>query len=259
MKDILEDIVAHKRIELEEQKAVISEKYFNESYKDNVHHSMKEALIASNSGIISEFKRKSPSKGWIFQNANPVEIISSYEKAGATAVSVLTDQMYFGGSLKDIYAVRDKINIPILRKDFIIDEYQLYQAQFAGADAVLLIAACLTKEECIKLTDKAHELDMEVLLEVHTEHELEYIQDDTDMIGVNNRNLGTFDTLIENSFKMIELLPKDKVLVSESGILDTETVLKLRKVGFKGFLIGGHLMGTSDPSTELQNFIKKLE
>ncbi|MCE2615517.1 indole-3-glycerol phosphate synthase TrpC [Phocaeicola oris] len=259
MKDILKEIVAHKRIELKEQKAVVSENYFNENYKENVHHSMKEALIASNTGIISEFKRKSPSKGWIFQNANPIKIISSYENAGTTAVSVLTDQMYFGGSLKDIHTVRDKINIPILRKDFIIDEYQLYQAQFVGADAVLLIAACLTKEECIKLTDKAHELDMEVLLEVHAEHELEYIQDDTDMVGVNNRNLGTFDTLIENSFKLIELLPKDKVLVSESGILNTETVLKLRKVGFKGFLIGGYLMGTSDPGTELQNFINKLK
>lgn len=259
MKDILEQIVAHKRIELEEQKAVVSENYFNENYKENVHHSMRNALAISATGIISEFKRKSPSKGWINQYANPQEIALSYEKAEATALSILTDQMYFGGSLKDIRTIRERINIPILRKDFIIDEYQLYQAQFVGADAVLLIAACLTKKECKKLMDKAHELNMEVLLEVHAEHELEYIQDDTDMIGVNNRNLGTFETSVENSFKLIELLPKDKVLVSESGISNPETVLKLRKVGFKGFLIGGYLMNASDPGIELHNFIEKLK
>ena len=226
--------------------------------------SMKRALANSSSGIIAEFKRRSPSKGWIKENAQADLIPPAYETAGASALSILTDEKFFGGTLRDIRTARPLVNIPILRKDFIIDKYQLLQARIVGADAVLLIAACLTPDECHTLTIQAHELGLEVLLEVHSTSELSYIHKETDMVGVNNRNLGSFVTNIENSFRIAEELKKaiaeidsqtPPLLVSESGISHPETIRELRSAGFRGFLMGETFMRTDDPGSALEELI----
>ena len=205
MTDILTEIIACKQIEIELQKAAISkEMLINNCNEPMPRISMRASLASSPYGIISEFKRRSPSKGWIKEDAQADTIPPTYEAAGASALSILTDEKYFGGSLKDIRSARPHVQLPILRKDFIIDEYQLYQARIVGADAILLIAAALKKEQCKALALKAHELELEVLLEIHNEQELEYIDENIDMVGVNNRNLGSFHTEVENSFRQTE-------------------------------------------------------
>lgn len=259
MTDILQKIVAHKQVEIAlQQEAVSIEQLIGICDFTVPNISMKTSLAVSSSGIIAEFKRRSPSKGWIKENADVSIIPSSYEQAGATALSILTDEYFFGGSLKDIQKTRPLVNLPILRKDFIINEYQLYQAKAMKANTILLIAACLTLNECKILTKKAHELDMEVLLEIHTEKELDYIDEDIDLVGINNRNLGTFHTNVENSFRIIEKLPKDILKVSESGISNPQIVKELRHVGFQGFLIGENFMKKEDPGQALQTFIHEL-
>lgn len=260
MNDILSEIIANKRFEVDLQKQAISIGQLREGIEGiPPSRSMKRALASSDSGIIAEFKRRSPSKGWIKQEACPEEIVPSYVEAGASALSILTDEKFFGGSLKDIRTARPLVNIPILRKDFIIDEYQLYQAKIVGADAVLLIAAALEQEKCLELAEKAHKLGLEVLLEIHSAEELPYINKDIDMIGINNRNLGTFFTDVENSFRLAGQLPKDAVLVSESGISDPEVVKRLRAAGFKGFLIGETFMKTPQPGETLKNFLQAIQ
>lgn len=275
MKDILEEIIAHKRIEVERDKKLLppSALYAEVERQIETEHallingdtafrrmSMKKSLAASASGIIAEFKRKSPSKGWIRKDGRPESIPVAYAKAGAAALSILTDEEYFGGSLDFIRTARPlTTGTPILRKEFITDEYQLYQARQARADAVLLIAADLTRQECARLTAKAHELELEVLLEVHTEGELEYAACAPDMIGVNNRHLGTFHTDVENSFRLASLLPDGILPVSESGISRPQTVRELRQAGFRGFLIGETFMRQADPGAALQSFIKEVE
>jgi indole-3-glycerol phosphate synthase len=260
MKDILSEIVANKRFEVDFQKQTFDE----EMLRDHVDASMpcrslRLALRNSQSGIISEFKRRSPSKGWIHQGANPIDIVPDYQKAGASALSILTDEKFFGGSLNDIKTVRSRIDIPILRKDFIVDEYQLYQAKQIGADAVLLIASILKFDEYEALLQKAHELNLEVLLEIHNENELQYIVPEVDVIGINNRNLGSFVTDVQNSFHLAELLPKDAVLVSESGISDVKTIKELRTKGFRGFLIGEAFMKAEHPADKLKEFIADIK
>lgn len=259
MKDILSEIIANKRFEVDLQKQSISLEQLQNSLETTVkQRSLKEALKSSSSGIIAEFKRRSPSKGWINRKAQAEDIVPGYANAGASAVSILTDEKFFGGNLKDIKDARPLIDIPILRKDFIVDEYQLYQAKIIGADAVLLIAAALKKEELHALAAKAHELGLEVLLEIHSVEELKYINANMDVIGINNRNLGTFFTDVENSFRLAEQLPSDAVLVSESGISDPATVKRLQKAGFKGFLIGENFMKTDNPELTLKSFIEVL-
>lgn len=259
MKDILSEIIANKRFEVDLQKQSISLEQLQNSLETTVkQRSLKEALKSSSSGIIAEFKRRSPSKGWINRKAQAEDIVPGYANAGASAVSILTDEKFFGGNLKDIKDARPLIDIPILRKDFIVDEYQLYQAKIIGADAVLLIAAALKKEELHALAAKAHELGLEVLLEIHSVEELKYINANIDVIGINNRNLGTFFMDVENSFRMAEQLPSDAVLVSESGISDPATVKRLQKAGFKGFLIGENFMKTDNPELTLKSFIEVL-
>ena len=260
MKDILSEIIANKRFEVDLQKQTIS----TEQLQDGVAHgehssrSMKQALASSPTGIIAEFKRRSPSKGWIYEGAQVEEIVPAYAAAGASALSILTDEKYFGGSLKDLRTARPLVDLPILRKDFIIDEYQLYQAKIVGADAILLIAAALEQEHCHALAEKAHELGLEVLLEIHSEEELPYIDKEIDMVGINNRNLGTFHTDVENSFRLAEQLPKETVLVSESGIANPNTVKRLQASGFRGFLIGETFMKTGQPGMALEGFIKEF-
>ena len=259
MKDILSEIIANKRFEVDLQKQSISLEQLQNSLETTVkQRSLKEALKSSSSGIIAEFKRRSPSKGWINRKAQAEDIVTGYANAGASAVSILTDEKFFGGNLKDIKDARPLIDIPILRKDFIVDEYQLYQAKIIGADAVLLIAAALKKDYLHALAAKAHELGLEVLLEIHSVEELKYINANMDVIGINNRNLGTFFTDVENSFRLAEQLPSDAVLVSESGISDPATVKRLQKAGFKGFLIGENFMKTDNPELALKSFIEDL-
>lgn len=260
--DILQEIVAHKRIEVERFKQQLSEQEIHrhvEAILDFSVPSMSKALTASESGIIAEFKRRSPSKGWIKEEGKADEIPLSYQEHGAAALSILTDEQYFGGKDDFIRIARHAgVHIPILYKNFIIDEYQLFQARLCGASAVLLIAADLSKEECRSLLSTAHGLGLEVLLEMHSEEELEYAEMEPDMCGINNRNLGTFITDVQNSFRLAELLPKDSVKVSESGISNPDTVKALRLAGFRGFLIGETFMKTSDPGKALKEFISKL-
>jgi len=244
MKDILEEIVAHKRKEVELLYAP--------------KPSLRQALLQSETGIIAEFKRKSPSKGWIKQEGKAEEIPLSYQQNGATGISILTDEKYFGGRDGFITAARESgVVIPILYKNFVVNEIQLYAAALCGASVVLLIAACLTKQECRCLIQKAHELGLEVLLEMHSEQELEYAELEPDLCGINNRNLGSFVTDVETSFRLAELLPKDAVKVSESGISDPKTVIALREAGFRGFLIGENFMKTPNPGTALKEFISQ--
>lgn len=260
MKDILSEIIANKRFEVDRQKQAISIEQLREGVSEAAAaRSMKQALVSSPSGIIAEFKRRSPSKGWIKQDARPEEIIPDYVAAGASALSILTDERFFGGSLKDIRTARSLADIPILRKDFIIDAYQLYQARLVGADAVLLIAAALPQEKCKELAFQAHELGLEVLLEIHSTEELGYIDETIDMVGINNRNLGTFFTDVENSFRLAGQLPQDAVLVSESGISDAGIVKRLRAAGFRGFLIGETFMKTPQPGETLRHFVQALQ
>ena len=243
--DILQEIVAHKQLELERLCAK--------------KPSLREALLQSPSGIIAEFKRRSPSKGWIKEEGRADIIPMSYQQNGAAALSILTDEHYFGGCDDFIRQARQSgVTLPILYKNFVINEAQLYAAALCGASAVLLIAACLSKQECKQLMDKAHALGMEVLLEMHSEPELEYAELEPDVCGINNRNLGSFVTDVENSFRLAELLPKEAVKVSESGISNPETVKKLRSAGFRGFLIGENFMKTADPGQALNKFILQL-
>lgn len=260
MKDILSEILANKRFEIDFQKRNFDEELLKSHVDSTVPcHSLRRALKNSKSGIIAEFKRRSPSKGWIHREASPADVVPDYAEAGASALSILTDEKFFGGSLNDIRSVRDKVDIPILRKDFIVDEYQLYQAKQVGADAVLLIASVLPINEFNKLLTKAHELNMEVLLEIHSKEELSYISPAVDVVGVNNRHLGSFVTDVQNSFKLAELLPADTVLISESGISDIETILQLRAKGFKGFLIGETFMRHKHPAQKLKEFVEQIE
>lgn len=267
MKDILSEITDRKRADLVELKKVLPmDQLIRLALKtEESDRSMKRALAKSGTGIIAEFKRKSPSKGWIHKDADPAEVITLYEAFGASALSILTDEPYFGGDLDFIHRVRPLVEIPILRKDFIIDEYQLYEARLVGADAVLLIAACLSMDECKFLLDRAHELGLEVLLETHSEEEMKYAALGADMVGINNRNLGTFHTDVQNSFRLAELLKQSAgessnmpVLVSESGISGPQTVRQLREVGFRGFLMGQNFMEKSDPGIALKNFIESI-
>lgn len=265
MKDILDDIMEFKKIEVEQQKLNLppAELYRRvEQMKADAslrpRRSMSRALASSDTGIIAEFKRRSPSKGWIKESASLERIAGGYALNGASALSVLTDEKYFGGNLDFLRTVSSIVDVPVLRKDFIIDEYQLFQAYEAGADAVLLIASCLSRESCMALASKAHELGMEVLLEIHSADELGHVDCGADMVGVNNRNLGTFHTDVNNSFALAELLPKDSVLVSESGISGPKTICLLQDAGYSGFLIGETFMKTADPAESLLRFVDEI-
>ena len=287
--DILEEIVAHKRLEVERFKAELSEQEIHRRVEPMLNFrvaSMSQALTASDSGIIAEFKRKSPSKGWIKEEGCANIIPLSYQQNGAAALSILTDERYFGGNDEFIRTARHSgVQIPILYKNFVIDEYQLFQARLCGASAVLLIAADLTLSECQALMRTAHELGLEVLLEMHSEPELEYAALSPDLYGINNRNLGSFVTDVDNSFRLAEKLRSicgcatttsvpsgsaaggaavsptavmSPVLVSESGISNPDTVRALRTAGFRGFLIGENFMKTPDPGASLREFISNV-
>ena len=261
--DILEEIVAHKRKEVELIKLILPEKDLHKQVEDMLGGhvpSMKKAIRQSKTGIIAEFKRKSPSKGWIKQEGQPDVIPLSYQQNGAAAISILTDEKYFGGKDEFITTARKSgVDIPILYKNFVIDEYQLFQARLCGASAALLIAAELTKQECKQLLSIAHELQLEVLLEMHGEEELEYADLEPDLCGINNRNLGTFITSVDNSLRLASKLPAEAVKVSESGISNPDIIKQLQQAGFNGFLIGECFMKEDNPGEALGRFWGKLK
>jgi indole-3-glycerol phosphate synthase len=260
MSTILDKILASKTIEVASHKLttpiLVLEKAPAFSRKCL---SMKQSLLSSESGIIAEFKRKSPSLGWIHEDADVIEVTAGYSDAGASGISILTDLEYFGGTLMDLMVARQFITCPVLRKDFVIDEYQLYEAKAIGADVILLIAAALTVEQTLELARKANEIGLEVLLEVHNAEEIGHANNFVDMLGVNNRNLKTFEQSMQVSFDLAKLIPDQFVKVSESGISKVETVMELRKVGYKGFLMGENFMKEEIPAEALNNFIMKLQ
>lgn len=268
MKDILSTIVEHKRMEVDSRKVLkpMAELRAEVLASPRPTRSLRDALASSDSGIIAEFKRKSPSKGWIHENVEPEEVVPGYAAAGASALSILTDGEYFGGSMAYIRRMRPLVNIPILCKEFIIDEYQIYEAALAGADAVLLIAACLPKDECCRLIGCAKSLGLETLLELHSESEQEYLDCGSAVYGINNRHLGSFVTDVAHSFALAERIdlaesassPDGRIWVSESGISRAETIAELRKAGFRGFLMGEAFMKHDDPAAALASFIEEV-
>ncbi len=240
--NILDKIIARKKEEVAEAKSKISVQQLQDTeFYGRETFSLKKTL-KSKSGIIAEFKRKSPSKGIINDSKTPLEVVSEYEKFGASAVSILTDNDFFGGSFDDLLSVRNHINIPILRKDFMIDEYQFYEAKSIGADVILLIAACLSPAQVSEFTDLAHSLNLEVLLEIHTEEELKHINEKIDFVGINNRNLKDFKVDLQHSVDLKNQLPKGIFSIAESGIYSEVDFKFLKEKGFDGFLMGEYFM-----------------
>lgn len=259
--NILDTIVERKRTEVAERK----QRKPLEVIKADALYTRKTISLVDGlsrpyaSGIIAEFKRKSPSKGIINDRVDPVEVTKAYQAAGASAVSILTDAYFFGGHDQDVVRARQVLDIPILRKEFIIDEYQVHEAKALGADLILLIAACLSKEEVVRFSTLARSLGLEVLLELHDEDELEHVCATVDLVGINNRSLKTFDVNIARSLRMAGQLPKDKLKVAESGIDDPAQVKLFRENGYSAFLIGENFMKTNDPGMALHEFRNQIE
>jgi len=259
--DILERIVKDKRIEVNLRKQLIPVSQLEQSVLfERETISLAKNLRNSKSGIIAEHKRRSPSKSVINQSLNVQDVAIGYENAGVCGMSVLTDGKYFGGSLDDLLTARSSCNLPLLRKEFIIDEYQILEAKAYGADVILLIAAILTKDEIKLFSELAKSLNLDVLLEVHNEEELhKSIMPSIDMLGVNNRNLKTFEVSLETSKTLSQHIPNDFVKISESGISNIEAIKTLQPFGYQGFLIGENFMKTDNPGESAIKFIKALE
>ena len=258
--NILDKIIAYKKTEVGQAKALTSiEDLKKRPLFAKPTLSLKQFLLdETKTGIIAEYKRQSPSKG-VINNTNTVEeITTTYTQHGASGISVLTDNHFFGGSLADLEAATIN-HIPLLRKDFMIDEYQLVEAKAYGASVILLIAACLTPQRVEELAIAAKDLGLEVLLEIHNEEELGHICDAVDLVGVNNRNLKDFVVNVEASAQLIKEIPKNKIAIAESGINNTDTIVFLRKAGFKGFLIGEHFMKQPDPMIAFADFVTDLK
>ncbi|SMO32969.1 indole-3-glycerol phosphate synthase [Chryseobacterium rhizoplanae] len=251
---ILDKIIERKKEEVAGAKSRISlDRLKHTAFFGRKTHSLKES-IKNKSGIIAEFKRQSPSKGIINNSVEPLEVVSAYENFGASGISILTDHDFFGGNLNDIVSVRNDINIPILRKDFMIDEYQFYEAKSIGADVILLIASCLSPAQVEEFTDLSHELNMEVLLEIHTEDELKHCNSKIDLVGINNRNLKDFKVDLQHSVQLKNQLPKEVLSVAESGIYNLEDFQFLKEKGFDGFLMGEYFMKNTNPAKAFEDF-----
>ncbi len=259
--NILDKIVIDKRKEVDLRKSLIPVRQLEQSVLfDRQTNSLAQSLRDSNSGIIAEHKRRSPSKSVINQDLNVQDITIGYEEAGVCGMSVLTDGKYFGGALDDLLLARASSNLPLLRKEFIIDPYQIIEAKAYGADVILLIAGILTRNEIKQFSELAKSLNLDVLLEVHNEDELrKSIMPSLDMLGVNNRNLKTFEVSLETSKLLSEQIPNDFVKVSESGISSVDAIKELQPYGYKGFLIGENFMKTDNPGLSATEFIKNLE
>lgn len=262
MSTILDKIIENKRREIERLKPLSSlERFRKEGFFWEIsNRSLKSRLLdPAGTGIIAEFKRKSPSKGWFKPSDLEVEaVVRTYNDAGAAGMSVLTDTDFFGGDLDDLIQAKVISDIPVLRKDFIVDQWQIAEAKAFGADVILLIAACLKPEEVQSLALYAKTIGLEVLLEIHDESELVHICPEVDMVGVNNRNLKTFEVDIQRSLDLVKQIPADKPAVAESGINEVKTILTLREAGFKGFLIGERFMKEPDPAAAFKLFVDEL-
>ncbi len=255
--DRLAEIIANKRRRLESARALTDLDQVRREAQSRRRNAPVQGLRAalSNEGtnIIAEFKRRSPSKGVIRANANPAAVATSYQQGGAAAISVLTEEDFFDGSLADLRAVKAAVSLPVLRKDFIVDEYQIYEAAAAGADAVLLIVAVLEDEQLVSLRELAAELGIDALVEVHDSVELKRaISTGAALIGINNRDLRTFQVSLETSLKLAGEAPKEAILISESGLASASDLQRLRSVGYRGFLIGESLMRTENPEELLK-------
>lgn len=259
--NILDKIVADKRNEVALRKSLIPTKQLEASILFHREtYSLSNALKNSTSGIIAEHKRRSPSKSVINQNLNVQDVASGYETAGVCGMSVLTDGKYFGGALDDLLLARASSELPLLRKEFIIDPYQIIEAKAYGADVILLIAAILSRSEIKAFSELAKSLNLDVLLEVHNEEELhKSIMPSLDMLGVNNRDLKTFEVSLETSKQLSSIIPDDFVKVSESGISSVRAIRELQPYGYKGFLIGENFMKTDNPGQSAKAFINQLE
>ena len=258
--NILDKIIAHKKTEVaaHKQRTSVAELEKGRFFANETLSLKRFLLDNTKTGIIAEFKRKSPSKGIINSTATVEEVTTAYAKYGASGISVLTDEEFFGGSLADLLAAT--INeVPLLRKDFMIDEYQLMEAKAYGAEVILLIAACLTPSSVKQMAATAKSIGLEVLLEIHNEEELGHICDEVDLVGVNNRNLKTFEVSIDISLDLINKIPKNKPAIAESGISNVDTIVTLRKAGFSGFLIGENFMKQPNPSIAFADFVNQLK
>ena len=256
--NILDKIIEHKKEEVRKAKSEVSlSELMDSEYFGKTGKSLKETLKVKN-GIIAEFKRQSPSKGIINDQIDVLEVVSSYEKFGASAVSILTDHHFFGGSLADISKVRKSTDIPILRKDFMVDEYQFYEAKSIGADVILLIAANLSVSQVQEFTALSHQMGLEVLLEIHDEAELKHINKDIDFVGINNRNLKDFKVDLQHSVNLKNQLPTDILKIAESGIYSVEDFKFLKEKDFDGFLMGEYFMKTENPGSTFENFSKQI-
>lgn len=258
--NILDQIIADKKQEVALKKALIPVSQLENSVLFNSRtNSLSKLILNSSSGIIAEHKRKSPSKSTINSSFTVEEVVKGYQNAGVCGISVLTDMKYFGGSLDDLLLARASVSIPLLRKEFIIEEYQILEAKAHGADVILLIAAVLSQQEIKDLSEFAQSLGLEVLLEVHNEEELhKSIMPSLNLIGVNNRNLKTFEVNLSYSKELANLIPNEFVKVSESGISDISSVKELQAYGYKGFLIGENFMKTDNAGLAASEFIKQL-
>lgn len=260
MSTILDKIIADKKTEVSERKSRNTIPQLEQSeYFGRTCISMRKQLLHSDTGIIAEFKRKSPSLGWIHENADVLAVTAGYSHAGASGISILTDFSYFGGTPHDLTASRQGIQCAVLRKDFMIDHYQVVEAKAMGADVILLIAAALTVQKTLALAELAHSMGLETLLEIHSEDELSHLNQHIDMIGVNNRNLKTFEQNIRTSMDLVHAIPDEFVKVSESGISQVDTVAQLRSMGYKGFLMGENFMNKPQPEVALSHFIAELK
>jgi indole-3-glycerol phosphate synthase len=257
--NILEQIIAHKRKEVEQRREEVGLKQLeHERLFARKTYSLKQFISdPSKTGIIAEYKRRSPSKGVINDRDSVESVTRMYAAYGASGISVLTDQNFFGGSLDDLVAARDN-DVPLLRKDFMIDEYQLVEAKAYGADVILLIAACLTPAEVKSLTSAAKLLGLEVLLELHDDSELEHVCDQVDVIGINNRNLKNFEVDLQHSVRMAEKIGNGFIKIAESGINDVNNIRFLKEHGFQGFLIGEYFMKQEDPGRAFKEFTYSL-
>ncbi|MFD1165050.1 indole-3-glycerol phosphate synthase TrpC [Sphingobacterium daejeonense] len=258
---ILDKIVVRKKEEVAEAKANVSlEELQKMPLFSRTCYNLKESVLnPDKTGIIAEYKRASPSKGLINGTSTVQEVVKGYQDAGASAISVLTDKDFFQGSLDDLTAAREVLQIPLLRKEFIVDEYQIAEAKAFGADIILLIAACLYSKEIETLSKYAKTLGLNVLLEVHNEEELNRsIFNSIDAIGVNNRNLKDFIVSLDHSYDLVNKIPSTFVKVSESGISDPDTIKDLKKAGFNAFLIGENFMKTENPAEAIKEFVEKI-
>lgn len=259
--NILDKIVARKKEEVAVAKslATLSDLQKMPLFSRTCYNLKESILNPERTGIIAEYKRASPSKGLINGKNTVQEVVKGYQDAGASAISVLTDKDFFQGSLEDLTAAREVLEIPLLRKEFIIDEYQIAEAKAYGADIILLIAACLKPEEVKYLSEYAKSLGLNVLLEVHNEEELiANTFESIDAIGVNNRNLKDFVVSLDHSYELVNKIPNQYLKVSESGISDPETIKDLKKSGFNAFLIGENFMKTENPMQAIAEFVGKI-